>query len=159
MNDFLAKFKKNKSFPFIVIALIAGMLLLMLPSSEEASSDTLAPSDSAREYVEYLENKASRLIREIDGVDECNVMISVSGGYVYHYASNQRVNQNGENRDTEKEYVVLDGDTPLLTKQSMPEITGVAVVAMGVSPQTEYEIIKLLSALFDLPSNRISITK
>ena len=58
-----------------------------------------------------------------------------------------------------EEYVVLDGDTPLLTKQSMPEITGVAVVAMGVSPQTEYEIIKLLSALFDLPSNRISITK
>jgi len=154
------KLKKNKAFPFILIALIAGVALMLIPDGSDSRKNEAAASDDAREYVEYLEAKAAKLIKEVEGVKECTVMISVTGGYRYNYASNQRVTQNGENRDTQKEYVTLDGDTtPLLTEQRMPEILGVAVVCPDISPETEYKVMSLLSALFDVSSNRISITK
>ncbi len=160
MTELFEKLKKNKGFPFIVIALIAGIALMLLPDGGDGRKNEAAPSDDAREYVEYLEAKAAKLIKEVEGVKDCTVMISVTGGYRYSYASNQRVTQNGENRDTQKEYVTLDGDTtPLLTEQRMPEILGVAVVCPGISAETEYKVMSLLSALFDVSSNRISITK
>ena len=160
MTELFEKLKKNKGFPFVVIALVAGIALMLLPDGGDSRKSEAKPSDDAREYVEYLEAKAAKLIKEVEGVKDCTVMISVTGGYRYSYASNQRVTQNGENRDTQKEYVTLDGDTtPLLTEQRMPEILGVAVVCPGISAETEYKVMTLLSALFDVSSNRISITK
>ena len=96
----------------------------------------------------------------MSGVKRCTVMISVKGGYKSYYASNQRVTQNGETRDTQKEYVTVGGgDSALLTEQRMPEVLGVAVVCPGINAETEYRVMSLVSALFDVPTNRISISK
>ena len=51
------------------------------------------------------------------------------------------------------------GDSALLTEQRMPEVLGVAVVCPGISAETEYRVMSLVSALFDVPTNRISISK
>lgn len=160
MTELIKKLKNNKVMPYVIIALAAGMALILMPSQSGESKSSSSYSDGSREYVEYLEAKAEKLICEMEGVKSCKVMISASGGYRYYYASNQRVTQNGETRDTQKEYVTVDGGkSPLLTEQRMPEIIGVAVVCPGITAETEYRVMQLLSALFDVNSNRISITK
>ena len=37
-------------------------------------------------------------------------------------------------------------------------LCGVAIVCRGITAAEEYKIIKLVSALFDLPTNRIGVT-
>ena len=157
MTELFEKLKKQKALPFVLFALIAGIFLLVMPQSGSTSKES---GGAAGEYVEYLEEKAANIICEMSGVKRCTVMISVKGGYKSYYASNQRVTQNGETRDTQKEYVTVGGgDSALLTEQRMPEVLGVAVVCPGISAETEYRVMSLVSALFDVPTNRISISK
>jgi hypothetical protein len=160
MTELIKKLKSTKGMPYVLIALAAGIALLLMPQSSGDSKNKGEQTGDSREYIEYMETKAEKLISTMEGVKSCKVMISASGGYRYSYASNQRVTQNGDSRDTQKEYVTIDGGaSPLLTEQRMPEIIGVAVVCPGITADTEYRIMQLLSALFDVNSNRISITK
>lgn len=160
MTELFEKLKKQKALPFVLFALIAGIFLLVMPQSGSTSKESGGAAGETREYVEYLEEKAANIICEMSDVKRCTVMISVKGGYKSYYASNQRVTQNGETRDTQKEYVTVGGgDSALLTEQRMPEVLGVAVVCPGISAETEYRVMSLVSALFDVPTNRISISK
>lgn len=160
MTELFEKLKKQKALPFVLFALISGIFLLVMPQSGSTSKESGGAAGETREYVEYLEEKAANIICEMSGVKRCTVMISVKGGYKSYYASNQRVTQNGETRDAQKEYVTVGGgDSALLTEQRMPEVLGVAVVCPGISAETEYRVMSLVSALFDVPTNRISISK
>lgn len=160
MTELFEKLKKQKALPLIIIALIAGISLLVMPQSGTTLTEGGGAADETREYVEYLEEKAAKIICEMSGVKRCTVMISVKGGYTSYYASNQRVTQNGETRDSQKEYVTVGGgESALLTEQRMPEVLGVAVVCPDISAETEYRVMSLVSALFDVPANRISISK
>ncbi len=160
IKNLIEKLKTSKGLPVLIIGIIAGLLLFLVPAESKSSDASTENTDFSREYVEYLETKAEKLICEIKGVSSCKVMVSVEGGYTYLYATNVRVTQNGDSKDTQKEYVTVDGNAkPLLTQQKTPEVIGVAVVCNGISAETEVKILDLLSALFDLPSNRISITK
>ena len=153
MTELFEKLKKQKALPFVLFALIAGIFLLVMPQSGSTSKESGGAAGETRE-------KAANIICEMSGVKRCTVMISVKGGYKSYYASNQRVTQNGETRDTQKEYVTVGGgDSALLTEQRMPEVLGVAVVCPGISAETEYRVMSLVSALFDVPTNRISISK
>ena len=58
---------KSKSFLYIILALAAGVALLLLPGSGGTESKTIS-APSASEYTAALEKKVASLIGELDGL-------------------------------------------------------------------------------------------
>ncbi len=159
-----ALFKKisgTKYFGIIAIGLAAGLILMIMPSgTKETVESTSETAPSSEEYCKTLENKAEALIKELKGVDDCEVFITLKSGYRYIYATDQHVREQGDGKETDKTIVLADngnGESPLLIEETMPEVAGVAVVCRGAGYETQYRIIELVCALFDIESNRICV--
>ncbi len=151
----------TKYFGIIAIGLIAGIILMIMPSSSNEPSDSKSETSiTSEEYCKRLEEKAETLIKELKGVDECEVFITLKSGYRYIYATDQHVREQSGGKDTDKTVVLADngnGESPLLIEETMPEVAGVAIVCRGAGYETQYRIIELICALFDIESNRISV--
>jgi hypothetical protein len=68
--------------------------------------------------------------------------------------------QHANGKDVEKNLVLATGEggeAPILLREKQPTVSGVAVVCPDASPALCLRITSLLSALFGLESNAISI--
>ena len=155
--DKTEKQKKNRLL-ILAAAVLAAALLLFMRSPSEASGDTgnAFSYSSSEEYRQRLEQQVSELAKSITK-KPCGVMITLERGYEYLFASNQQVTENASGSDSRREYVFAGGSTPVLIEERMPRVCGVAIVCRGITATEEYKLIKLVSSLFDLPTNRIGI--
>lgn len=166
LKGFLKKFRNKKGLGFAVVAALSSLILLIFPSGTKQEAKEEEHVFSSQEYCEKLEGKAEDLIKELSGVKSCRVVITLKQGFSYVYASDQKVTENfSENGETasksiEKKTVISENDKkkgPVAAQENMPSVAGVAIVCPGVSYETQYKIISLMSALFDIPSSRISV--
>lgn len=154
------KTKKRNAVILGIIAVIAGLLLIILPMDTPQVS-VKESGQSSEKYRRMLEDNVERIVREVSGVKKCEVMITLKSGYEYYYASNQQTNQTANGNDSKKEYVLAErgnGEYPVIIEERMPVISGVAVVCQNINASSEFKIIQIISALFDIPTNRISVT-
>lgn len=162
MGDLIKRITAFKGIGFVVLALIAGVLLIVWPNSEAQQSKKLdsAAYASSAAYAAAVEKQARGLIEQIKGVESCEIMITLSDGYSYLYASNQRL-QNGENnRDVEKQVVIITDDgkqKPIIICEYTPKIAGIAVVFDG-DISVVGRIKSLLAVLFGLSDEYIYVT-
>ncbi len=163
-NDFKEKIKKlsnTKGFGLIVIGICAGLILLLIPDSSQNNESVSNPkTDSGLDYCVFLEEKAEALIKELPEVEDCAVFITLESGYQYIYATDQHVKESENGKETDKTIVLAgngSGEAPILIKETMPKIAGVAIVCGGASYETQYRIVELMCALFDIESHRISV--
>lgn len=163
-NDFKEKIKKlteAKGFGLIFIGICAGLILLLLPDSPKSNESISNPkTDSGLDYCVFLEEKAEALIKELPEVEDCAVFITLESGYQYIYATDQHVKESENAKETDKTIVLAgngNGEEPILVKETMPKIAGVAIVCGGASYETQYRIVELMCALFDIESHRISV--
>ncbi len=146
----------------IAVLLVVGILLLLIPSGD-GNTDTKPESNtliSSSEYCAHLENKAETLIKELPDVKDCSVFITLERGYRYVYATDQHVREEASGKETDKTIVLKregNDEAPILIEETMPSVAGVAVVCRGASYETQYRIIELMCALFDIKSNRITV--
>lgn len=152
----------KKGMGFVVLGIFAGLLMLMVPSNEHSAENAVSAEKiiSSGEYCELLESKAVELIKELPDVRDCKVFITLDRGFRYVYATDQHVREEGSGKETEKTVVLAkegNGESPLLVEETMPSVAGVAVVCRGASYETQYRIIELMCALFDIKSNRITV--
>ena len=79
------------------------------------------------------------------------------------YAKNTELSSSDSSSSQNDEYVIyngVNGDSPLLLKENFPVIEGVAVVCSGGdNVKIQEQIKKCVSALFNISSNRISVSK
>ncbi len=157
----IKKIMSYKGMGAVIIGIFAGIILLLMPSSSKESDITEAkPAMTGSEYCALLEQKAEVLIKELPEVNDCSVFITLESGYKYIYATDQHVREESDFKETEKTIVLAgngNGETPLIVQETMPKVAGVAIVCPKASYETQYRIIELISALFDIKSNRISV--
>lgn len=161
--DFISS--KNKS-KLIIIAGFAGILLILLSEisfgSDSAKNTPVTKTDYSA-YVSILNDELTSLLSSIDGVGECRVMITLRNTSENVYAKNIDSSRNENSKSQTDEYVIYDsenGDSPILLKENFPDIEGVAIVCSGGDNVVVREkVIKCVSALFNISSNRISVTK
>lgn len=143
------------------LALIAGALLMLLPSGKTADTSQVFP-DSER-YRTELEEQTRKLINELEGVSDCKVMITLESGYEYLYASDQTLDRAYDNSGTlltsnaGKEYILNGEGYPIIISETPPTVSGIAVVAKNISAETEYKIVRLLQAVYGISAHRISV--
>ncbi len=152
----------TKGFGLAVLGIAAGVLLLILPDGNKETQIIAETSHqlTSTEYCAMLEQKAVMLIETLPEVDECAVFITLDSGYQYVYATDQHVREDENAKETDKTIVLANGEkgeSPLLIQETMPKIAGVAVVCAKASYETQYRIIELMCALFNIESNRISV--
>ncbi len=170
MNSLKERFKgafeqKNSKTKILVIAGIIGILLILLseislPSSKKETEITKTDYTA---YVNELDDKLNSLISSIDGVGKCKVMITLKSTSENVYAKNIQNSQSESSASQNSEYVIYDGkdgDRPILIQENFPEIEGIAIVCSGGDNTAVRErVIQCVSSLFNISSNRISVSK
>lgn len=160
-KNIFGKLSKMKVFPYLLLALAAGIILLIYPSGS-GTKTTKVEQKSVEEYTIRLEKELEELIERIGGVKWCKVMVYADESFSYLYASDQELEYDGERRKVSKKVVTMtkDGENvPIVIEEYLPTLAGVAVVAGGADEYTLAMIKNMLSVLLDLDESRIFITR
>lgn len=167
MNNLLNKItemlKKDKKLLIIMLLGLSGMLLLLFSGdgTKEAPAGNGASDISALE--KGIEEKLLSLIKTVDGAGRVKVVVTVDSLQEKTVAVNSE-GQYGENESEYKnEYVIVENSGTsegLFLKITAPVIRGVGITCEGGgSAAVKQEIIRLVSASFGVPVNRIWVTK
>ena len=178
--------KKNH----LLILFLVGMLLLVavfpFPKSNQTDTDTAENTSATAvgesgtavgEYEAYLERKTADVLKQVDGVGEVTVMVTLKSG-------GQKIiekDQSGSSQVTEEEDSAggtrtveestsdktsiyeqgSDGSsTPYVSKELSPEIEGVVVIADGGgNAVVAQNITEAVQALFGVEAHKIKIMK
>ena len=163
MNDsgILKRITKMKIFPYLLLAIVAGVILLILPADQQ-STKASADTKSIDQYTMALEDELEELIKQIDGVGSCRVMVYTNSSFSYLYASDQELEQDGDRRKVSKKVVFssVDGNQqPIIIEEYLPKLSGVAVVVDSKNEGVLLMIKNMLSVLLDIDESRIFITR
>ena len=162
INVFQKKDSRNK---IIIAAAVLGVVLILLSEldfSAPKAEERVQTGDYAQ-YVSTLNDELTSVISSIEGVGECKVMITLKNTKENIYAENSETSSSDSSNSENNEYVIYNsenGDSPLLLKEEMPQVAGVAVVCTGGDSEAVRErIIDCVCALFDISSSRVSVSK
>ncbi len=163
---------KNKTRLIVLLGIIGIVLIAVSdikPSKKSdvntSSADAAVSTDDAKAYKEQVRLELENILSKIDGVGDCEVMLTVEGTAEYIYAENIQKSSdndsNGSNEHFENEIVTVDengGRQALVKKIIKPKISGVVVVCGGGGDITLKErVIKAVSAALDISYARICV--
>lgn len=156
----------NNKLKIIVALGLVGMLLIagtsIFPAEKKEKAKSIETQDW-NEYKKQLEDELKNVISSIDGVGNCEIMITLCDTNENVYAQNSTEKTDEKKTEYENDYVIYDGengDNPILIKQYFPEVKGVAVVCDGGDDiHTKEKIVNSVTALFNISANRISVSK
>ncbi len=151
------KYWDKKYVPIIALALLGLILLIgggaMGSRKPDSGNDDIDAYFSVRFYTENLEKRIEELCRQIHGIGEVHVLVTLEGGCEYVYAENMA----GSSRS----YIMRadgEGESPVFVQEIYPRIRGIAVVCTkGEDSAVRLAVTQLLSAAFDIPSSRIYV--
>lgn len=174
----------------ITIVVLIGILLLVisLPVSQDSTkeksdstSDTAANqntgvSSDTSNYEEYLEEKIENALRKVEGVGDVSVVITLKNTSEKIIAADTDSSESvitetdsagGVRSTTEKSnsntniyYDTDSGSSPYITKENMPEVEGVVIVAKGGGDGTVCaNITSAVEALLGVPTHKIKVLK
>ena len=149
---------KNKKILISAVGCLCGILLILLGSfdsgNKQKTPDTAVSytSDELDSYTASLEKRISALVGKIDGISDVTALVTVDASKEAVYATS------GANRD----YVIIKdssgNESALKLSEINATIRGIAVVCdYGGDEALKKQIIELLSSLFGIGSNRISV--
>ena len=136
VNSALACIKDNKKAVGIIVLFFLGAILLAFSAAGGEKNAGKESVDSLAEYKVALEEELARLCSSVEGVGRCTVTVSFERG----------------------EEKLYKGSTLIETKP--PRVMGITVVCSGAdSDGVRAALTSMLSALFDIGTNRISVLK
>lgn len=163
MNDrFLKIFQKFKNGKTLFIIGLAGILLIFASSFfskpvAESSSKTYEEVE-LEEYKAQLEKKIKKIVKEITGNKQAEVLITLDGGIRRTFAENASQRESEGESESEKQYITVTdangNETALTVYEQYPEIRGVTVVYTGSSASGE-KIKNAVMAALGITSKRI----
>jgi hypothetical protein len=116
--------------------ILLGIILIFVSSSFEKKEKDSQDGIALDEYKLRLENEIASICSDVFGVGKCRVFITLERG----------------------EQNVYKGSSVIETKP--PKVLGVTVVCRGAdSDYVRAELTDMLTALFDVGSNRVAILK
>ena len=124
-----------------------------------------AISGSSRlEYQQELEKELKTLLEKVRGAGQVRVMVILadSGEKVVEKdvqtESSSTDDTSEENYSLQENTVMENGQIPWVSREILPQVTGIAVVAEGGgNAVVQSEISGMLEALFGLPAHKIKV--
>ncbi len=164
---FFQKLKSIKHFEIIIAVILGAVALLIYFSTfkSSSSSKTSYEATSTTEYATMIESKLANVIKQINGVGNVSVMVTLESGpqYIYATTDEEKVNKNEgsgtttTSTTTSHEPIIVANDI-VVVKEIMPTIGGIVVVASGAdNTKVKLDIIKAIQALIDVPQSKIEV--
>lgn len=159
MKFFLPEAFTKKQGRAALAALIGGiaMILILLselfpPSTETVAHSTMLPDTAA--YGEQLESRLEELISQLEGAGKTTVMLTLETGEEAVYALDTR----SDPQQSQQTHVILSDGSALTETIYQPQVRGAAILCEGGDDvRIAAKITAMVSALLDLPSNRICV--
>ncbi len=156
----------DKKMRLLMIAGLAGILLIALsewlPQKDDPADAPSAATVTAAQVETALENRITALIRQVQGVGECRVLVTLESGSRYVYAADSSYAVGTTETGSEKTLLVDTdaGPVGLLVTEIQPTVKGVAVVCTGGDdPSVRAQVTGLICAAFNLSSGRVCVAK
>ncbi|MCL2884047.1 MAG: stage III sporulation protein AG [Oscillospiraceae bacterium] len=166
---------KGKAGKWIVVAGVAGMLLLMLssflPKSTAAAAVPQTTGMTAAQYITDTEARLTSLVGGIQGAGECQVMVTLENGVRYVYATQgstssnsvQGADQQSQQQSGQDTFVIVDtasGKQGLLITEVQPTVKGVVIVcAGGDNADVRQRVTQAVTTALGIPFTRVCVTK
>ena len=177
--------RKNQLLILFLVGMLLFVVVFPFPSpdgedvqkDENASAAVSGSSTPMGEYEAYLEEKTAGVLRQVDGVGEVTVMITLKSGsqkiiekdqsgssQTTEEADSEGGTRTVEESSSDKTSVYeqeSDGtSTPYVSKELSPEIEGVVVIADGGgNAVVAQSITEAVQALFGVEAHKIKIMK
>ena len=159
----IKKAGKDRRIWILILGGILGVLLLMLGSlgvgNKKEDTEAVSAAPDADAYARQVEEQIREICSEVRGAGEVRVAVTLKGGYRAVYATDLQSTGGGFKNNT-----VLIGsgssEGAVLVCYDNPEISGVGIVCSGASdPEVKKRMISLVSAAFDIGTNKIYIAE
>ena len=160
-NTIIPITQKKKTLLLLLLALLGIVLMLFSKCGEDKAGEQVASEPSALDpalYAEQIEEKVEALCNKIDGVSSAHAVVTLKGGYRAIYATDA---QYGSSVNKSETVLIGSGSSEkaLLIGYENPEIAGIGIVCSGGDDAyVRAEIISMISAAFDLGSNKIFVS-
>lgn len=154
----------------LFIALLGGLLGIFLlvsggRSNEEKTDNVQEEIDlfkqklTVEEYRNAIQMRVCAIASQVAGVGNSVAVVSLEGGFEYVYATETKTSGVGES----VQYIVIgsgDNESLVYLTERVPRICGIGLVCDGGDdPDVRREVTYLLSAAFEVPSNKIYVTR
>lgn len=163
----------------LILLILAGIMLIGVSYFENGRSEGQTKVSETKydgvsfedDYGKTMEQKISDMIKGIKGVSKVSVMVTLKSGNEKvvkedsedEASLSKKGSDEEKNNSQKKKTVILEndnGESPYVVKEMYPEVEGIAVMASGIGDSSKKEeIIKMLSALFDVPLHKISVVE
>lgn len=158
-----------EKYKFVLLVLLAGVLLLLMPSFAGEGQARAAPSagvtaEGAALGVESLEQKLSDTLSQVEGAGAVRVVLTLKTGTRQIYAQDVTTSeQSGASEKTTTTVVTSKGGSgqeAVQLQQVFPTFQGALVVCPGGDdPGVRLKMTEAVSALTGLGADKISICK
>lgn len=157
----------DKKTKIIVAIGLIGLVLILASSFFDGKEENDRSDDykciDYEDYAENLELKLTDIINSIDGAGECKVMITLENSAENVYATDVETKTDNNSSNQKDKYVFYDssnGESPVLIKEYLPKVQGVTVLCNGGDNiAVKEKIIQCVTSLFNIPTNRVSVSK
>lgn len=148
-------------YKYILLVIVAGILLLMIPTGEKSENKGLAESQQQIDHeLQSLEQKLESILSRIQHAGRVDVMLSVkeSSHKVLAYDTKKSRDQ------TEYDTVIVSQGSgvqqPVVLHEIYPTFQGALIVCGGGdNPAVKLQIVEAVRALTGLSADRISVCK
>lgn len=169
IKEYISKLSdgNDKKIKVIIAIGLIGIILIffseLFTNSNENKNYDVESSVNYEDYTASLEEKLEDVISSIDGVGRCKIMITLENTNESVYATDNELKSDENSVNQKDEYVLYqtdEGETPVLIKEYLPQVQGVTVICDGGdNRQIQEKIINSVTALFNIPTSRVSVSK
>ena len=163
-SDKLTRVGRNRAVRWLVIAGVAGMVLIALTEWLPRRDDT-APATSAAvtaaQVEQALEQRITALLEEVEGVGDCRVLVTLECDEQAVYAADTTRTEGGGTLS--ESYLTVDtddGPVGLMLTRIQPTVRGVAVVCRGAEdPAVCQRVQAVVATAFHISERRVCVVQ
>lgn len=161
-----------KKYKYVALVLVIGMALLLLPlgggEEEKTEGVETGAQESDADYAARMEARLTRMLSQIEGAGEVQVMLTLAGSGRTEYQTDVQhsssTDENGSQSSEERKTVILSTgsayDEAAVTAVTYPEFQGALIVCQGAgSAAVRYQLLQAVAALTGLSADRITVVK
>ena len=153
-----------KKYRYVMLVLLAGLVLMLLPSGEQKQEAAVPFSESTPEKERDLQASLGQILSMIEGAGKVQVLLTEATGQRTHYQTDEDISTGESSSDTRKETVLITNgsraESGLVRQVDPPVYQGAIVICQGAdSAAVRLAIVEAVANATGLSSNRISVLK
>lgn len=153
-----------KKYKYPILVLIVGVIIMLLPldlTTRKGANDNHIKSESAEVS---LEEQISKILSQVEGVGEVQVLLTVASGEEILYQVDQDVSQGDDSSNVKSNTVTVTDEkrnqNGIIRQVNPVTYQGAIVVCKGAdNPNVQLAIIDAVSKSTGLGANKISVLK